>query len=79
MCMTRLNPNTILCMLKLAIEEEKEIKKDGVQKEEELETKQKIVVENNLEEEDGWIVPSKRFQQQHSFPSVLTDINDITN
>ena len=49
MRMTRLNLNTILHMPKLVTEEDKEIKKDWVQKEEELETKQKIVVENNLE------------------------------
>ena len=51
MCMTRLNPNTILHMPKLVTEEEKEIKKDGVQKEEELETKQEIAVDDSLEEE----------------------------
>ena len=62
MCITRLNPNTIPHMPKLVIEEEKEIKKDRVQKEEESETKQEVVVENNLEEEYGWIVPSKNFQ-----------------
>ena len=37
--MTKLNPNAIPCVPKLVTEEEKEIKKDIVQKEEELETK----------------------------------------
>ena len=53
MYMTRLNPNTIPYVPKLVIEEEKEIKKDTAQKEEEIETKQEIVVENILEEEYG--------------------------
>ena len=79
MYMTRLNPNAIPHMPKLVTEEEKEIKKDRVQKEEELETKQEIVVEINLEEEYRQIVLSKKFQRRHSFPSVLTDINNSTN
>ena len=61
MCITRLNPNAILYILKLVTEEEKEIKKDGVQKEEELETKQEIAVDDSLEEEYEQIVPSKKF------------------
>ena len=79
MCITRLNPNAILCMPKLVIEEENEIKKDVVQKEEELETIQEIVVENILKKEHGWKVSSKKIQRRYSFPSTLMNINEIAN
>ena len=79
MNMTRMNLNTILHIPKLVIEEEKEIKKDVLQKEEELETQQELVEENISEEDYRLKASSKTIQQQHSFPSILTDINKIAN
>ena len=63
MHMTRLNLNTIPYVPKLVTEEEKEIKKEVVQKKEELETTQEILVENILKEEHGWKVLSKKIQR----------------
>ena len=79
MNMNRMNPYAMPYVPKLVTEEEKEMKKDVVHKEEELENQQKLVVENISEEENGWKVPFKKIQRRCSFPSTPMDVNEIAN